>query len=433
MENNYCAFIAKIDKTVEIQGADKIQLGYVLGDPVVISKDMKEGDVGVLFPAETALSQPYLHNNNLYRNSEKNINPDASGFFEENGRVRAQPFLKVKSTAYFAPLDSLSFTGYDVSKLSVGDRFEELNKIDIAKKYINPRTLKARGNNATKARKVDETPFFKQHKDTNQFAYNMHQIEKGDIVSIQAKRHGTSMRCANTLVKIDLPKWKRMINKVIPVFPTEKWDYVVGTRRVVLKNIDKDKDGYHGSENFRFQILDDLKPHLSKGVTVYGEILGYVNGSPIMPPHDVTKLKDKQFTKKYGKSVGYSYGCLPEEYKYFIYRVTMTTPSGEEIDLTQPQLKKWCEERGISGTFDVVDPFVFDGDYDKLKELVTLLTEREDLLTEDYTSPTQISEGVIIRADKGNLTPVFLKSKSTAFKIMEGIAHELQSNMEDES
>jgi hypothetical protein len=59
------------------------------------------------------------------------------------------------------------------------------------------------------------------------------------------------------------------------------------------------------------------------------------------------------------------------------------------------------------------------------------LTERPDVLCEDYTDPSHINEGVIIRCDGGSTTPVFLKSKSFYFKVLEGIAQELEPDIED--
>lgn len=422
---NYCGIIAKVGKVEPITGAERIQVAYVMGEVVVVGKDVKVGDVGVFFPPDTQISEEYLSDNGLYRNSEKNKNPESKGFFEDNGRVRAQPFLGVKSSGYFADLSTLVFTGYDLSKLEVGMMFEDLNGVHIAKKYINPRTQKAQGNAKTKARKKMETPLFHEHVDTDQFKYHAERIPAGSVVSIQAKRHGTSGRASHTLVKRELPKWRQLINKILPVFQEEAWEYVTGTRRVVLKQQDSGKEGFHGDEGFRFEILEQLKPHLERGVTVYYEILGYANGKPIMPAHDITKLKDKNYTKKYGKEAQYTYGCTPDQYKFFIYRVSHTTLDGTEVDLTQQQLKHWCDVRGLESTHDIVEPFVYDGDVDKLRDLVEELTERPDVLTEDYTCPVQISEGVIVRVDNATLIPKFYKSKSFAFRLMEGIAHDV--------
>lgn len=45
----YKAIIAKIDKISAIQGADRIQTAYVLGEQVIVSKYWQPGEKGVYF------------------------------------------------------------------------------------------------------------------------------------------------------------------------------------------------------------------------------------------------------------------------------------------------------------------------------------------------------------------------------------------------
>ena len=47
---NNQAIIAKIDRVVEIPGANTIHVGVVLGESVIVSKEWDVGKVGVLFP-----------------------------------------------------------------------------------------------------------------------------------------------------------------------------------------------------------------------------------------------------------------------------------------------------------------------------------------------------------------------------------------------
>lgn len=426
--SNYVAIIARIDTTLPIDKADKIQIAKVLGESVVVSKDAKVGDVGVFFCAGTQLSNEYCHENNLFRDATKNYDTTQSGFFEATRRVRAQPFLKVKSEGYFAALESLSFAG-DVSKLKLGDKFEEFDGVKICNKYINEKALKALSIKGTRAVKKVAVPFFKEHVETSQFRHNTHQIEVGDLLSFQSKRHGTSGRYGYLSVEKNLPSWKKLINKILPVFKTAEYEYVVGTRRVILESATK--EGYHGTEGFRFEVLEQLKPYLTKGMTIYTEIVGYANTKPIMPAHSTKDLKNKEFSKKYGESVLYKYGCVEGTHAFHIYRITLTTEDGNVIDLTQPQLVKWCKDRGLDPAHDVAKSYLYDGNVEALISLVEGLTEREELLTEDYHDQSHPSEGVIVRVDRGTQTPLFLKSKSYVFKVMEGILSEKEVDIED--
>ena len=413
------AMVAKITEVIEIPGADKIHVAKVLGENVVVSKDWGVGFVGILFPVDVQLSHEMAHHNNLYRESSQNADTQRTGFFEGSRRVRAQPFLKVKSEGFFTDFNALAFTGVNLIDLKIGDSFDELNGVKLCQKYFNEKTL-ALKDAKPKAKKLNTTPFFDKHVDSEQFKHYAHMIQPGSLLSFHAKVHGTSARMAHTKVAIQLKPWQEFVNRFVPVFPTEKWDYVVGTRNVVIN--DGSKTGFHGSEQFRFDVLDMVKPYLEKGMSIYGEIAGYANGTPIMSKHNVAALKDKAFTKKYGKDdMVYNYGCKEHEFRFHIYRITYLNHEGQNIDFTQAQIDKWCHDRGLLGPLEVHPQMVYNGDVRTLQDLVSDLTERPELLTEDYIDPSHVSEGIIVRVDNGKMTPQFYKSKSYAFRVMEGL------------
>lgn len=411
------AIVAVITQVSPIPNADKIHVATVLGESVVVSKDWGVGHKGILFPVDVQLSHEFASNNNLYRDSEQNTDKNAKGFFESNRRVRAQPFLKVRSEGFFVGVDSLSYMG--VNDLEIGTTFDEINGNRVCQKYYNEKTLAQLTHNAKKPPKKSVTPFFEKHVDSEQFRHYAQNIPVGALLSFHHKVHGTSARMSKTRMAVELPTWKKVVNKLAPVFPDFKWDYVVGTRNVVLAT--GNKDGHHGSEQFRFDVMDTIKNHLVDGMTIYGEIAGFANQKAIMPAHNVEAIKDKEFTKKYGKEIVYSYGCKQHEYRFHVYRITYMTADGENVDFSQKQLEKWCDDRGITRTMDVHPQIVYDGDVEKLRKLVHELTERPDQLTEDVINPAQISEGIIIRVDNGKMKPDFYKSKSYAFRVMEGI------------
>lgn len=423
------AIVCKIEEVVEITGADRIQVAYVLGSSVVVNKSQKVGDVGVFFMPDLQLSVEHCSNNNLFRDSEHNLDKEQKGFFENNRKVRCQPFLKVRSEGFFSPLDCLDWTGYDISKLKVGDSFDELNGKQVCKKYFNEKTLKAMKGNK-KLKKKSSVPDFKEHTDTGQYFHNTIKIRKGDLISIQAKAHGTSFRSAHLPVEQKQGWFKKLLSKVFKVKPKYNYEYVTGSRRVILDT--PTKEGFHGAESFRFEVTEALKPHLEKGMTVYGEVVGYVNDKPIMSPHKTSALKDKKFKKRYGDIVEYSYGCTRDQYRFIVYRVTQAVGE-QQIDLSQSQLVRWCKDRGLEPAMDVCEPFIFDGNIKALNELVTDLTERPDVMTEDYRCHAHPSEGVIVRVDTGKFNPLFLKNKSYVFKVMEGIAKENGVDEEDAS
>ena len=416
---NHKAIIAKIDEVIEIPGADKIHLAIVLGERVVVSKDWGVGFIGVLFPVELQLSEEFCHHNNLNRDSALNADKEKKGFFEKNRRVRAQPFLKVKSEGFFAGIDCLAYTGVfeEDPMLLLGSSFDEINGHKICQKYVNEKTRLAAGNKNTKAAKVNFAPDFAKHVDSEQFRHNVHKIQAGSLISFHSKKHGTSFRVGRVHTNIELPKWKQFINKVLPIFPTQKMDYVVGTRNVVLKN--SEKEGFHGSEQFRFDVLEQLKPFLEDNMLIFGEIVGFVNGKPIMAPHSTSALKDKKALKQYGETMVYSYGCKEHEFKWFVYRIAYVV-NGEIKDFTQKQLEAWCVARNIQHTYDLHPQIIFDGNHRDLSDLVEKLSEREEFGGSDPLDPTHLHEGTIVRVDNGKAVPDFYKFKTYRFRVCEG-------------
>src|SRR4051794_34405064 len=87
---NYCAKVVQVGNVYPLAKCDNIAGTMIFGSQVIVSKDTKEGDIGLFFPVGTALSQEFISNNNLYRKAEYgNLDPEAKGgFFEQHGRVR---------------------------------------------------------------------------------------------------------------------------------------------------------------------------------------------------------------------------------------------------------------------------------------------------------------------------------------------------------
>ena len=461
--SSYEAIIAKIDRTEAIPGANKIQIGYVLGETVVVGKDTQAGEVGIFFPCDLQLSEDYCKFNNLYRDSAKNADDKQKGFFDDNRKVRAQKFMKVKSDGYFAPLDSLTYTGVKKDIFKIGDRITSLklhpnsDPVEICKRYVSPKNQAGSGGGGKRGKAKPQAPMFREHVDTEQFKYNIDRIPVGALISLHAKVHGTSARYSNTLVKRQLllmafqdgmirlkqikPFGKLLkrvpdsvfekIENVLGKLEWSKWELVAGTRRVLLQQHQRDKAGFNGPESFRFEWLDRLAPHISKGMTIYGEIAGWANGAPIMGKHSTAIVNDKAYTQKYGEEIIYKYGCVQGLSRFHIYRITVTTPDGFEVDLTDAQVHAWCESRGFLSPFVVHPPFIYDGNKEALLELITRLTERPEVLTEDYIDPSHVSEGIVIRIDYKNTVPKFLKNKSWVFKCLEGHFKEDNVDLED--
>lgn len=433
MNANYNAYIAKVVETKEIEGSDFIHAANVLGEWVIVGKDIKEGDIGVFFPVGSALSKEMCSENNLFRKGELNKDNTKTGFLENTGRITAMRLRGAISAGLFLPLESLSFCTKDFNKFKIGENFSKIGKHEICSRYNPPKT-KQQGTPKSSKKGKKSTKFladyFERHVDSKQAKMALQQIQTGSILYFHNKRHGTSSRVGKTKVKYNLPKWKQTINKILPFFKEEAYELVVGSRNVIVN--DKVNEGFYGSNDFRMKVAKELEPHLSNGMTIYSEICGYVDtGSSIMPNHNTKETKNKQMIKKYGKSIEYSYGCNPGQLVNFIYRITITTDDGLVMDMPQKVMEEWCKSRDLKCTYDVHEPIVFDGDYKALMKLVQDLTEREEFLGSDPEFPNQLAEGIIIREEGTKLIPNFYKSKNFYFRMLEG--HNVFADLEEES
>lgn len=436
--SNYEAIVAKITEVRPIPKADFIQSALVLGEWVIVNKCHGVGDVGLFFPVGSALSPEMCRHNNLFRDGSMNFDETKSGFLEKNGRITAMKMRGTLSTGLFLPMECLTWTG--ALPLSIGTKVGEINGHKICSRYNPPAPQNSQGGgNKTKTKGKTApkftAPYFEKHIDTNQFKYEVGKIQKGSTLYFHAKFHGTSQRQSMARVELNLPKWQKMVNMVAQkigineVFASVGYEMVLGSRNVLIN--DKNT-GFYGSHGFRYKAAETITPHLGKGITVYSELVGYTDGgASIMPRHDITKIGDKKMTKKYGENVGYAYGCVEGTLRNIVYRVTVTTDDGFTIDLPQKVMEAWCSQRGLEHTLEVHPPIVYDGDEDGLRELVDRLTERPDVMTECYDSPTQIGEGIIIREECGTLIPRFYKSKSFYFRLLEG--HNVEADLEERS
>lgn len=91
-------------------------------------------------------------------------------------------------------LDCFDYLNEEVPQ-EVGSQFYEIGDSEICRKYISPQT--ARRLNAQKSQKKKthiEVSNFSKHVDTEQFKCEIDKIEKGSLISIHSKKHGTSGR-----------------------------------------------------------------------------------------------------------------------------------------------------------------------------------------------------------------------------------------------
>lgn len=389
---SYSGIVTKI-KIRPHPNADKLAIGQCGAYQVVVSKDTPDLTMGVFFPVDGQLSPEFCKEHDLIARKDEQGNK-AGGYFSENRKVRCQKLRGEKSEGFWMPINCLNFTGDMIGYLKEGEEITTVNGIEICRKYLTPATLKAMGNKNTKPRR--QVIGFPKHFDTESFKKESWKIPPGVCLYVTEKLHGSSQRFAFAFNRevVDLPWYKRLINKILNVFPTEKSEYiwVNGTRNVVLETRQDPLQGYHGNEGFRFRMSDPVKGLLNKGEVIYGEIVGYTgNGeAPIM---GTLPVKDPEQQKKYGKTMTFSYGNEVGQCSFYVYRITHVNEDGVAVDLPHDAVVKRCETLGLKMVPLVIPPFIFDGNVKALEEKLSAIIENNPSTLDSK----HCMEGVVVR------------------------------------
>ena len=300
------------------------------------------------------------------------------------------------------------------------------------------------GGNHVRKRSDPISPLFQEHADTEQLAYNLSAFHAGDLVEVTLKMHGTSQRTGYLLVLQGYEYRNRMekrlyesrktlnvIRSKIKRTPIYDWGYVTGTRRVVLDTFDE--GGYYGNNAFREKHAKVFEGKLHKGETVYYEVVGFTDdGTPIMNPGNNSKLNDKEFTKQYGKTTTFSYGCAPDGKEHpksnlFVYRMTMTNEDGDVVEYPPDFMRYRCEQIGVKyvplmyrGL--IPEEEIFTGTSCELTNAGEWIKTKAEQYYDgpDPVGHTHVREGVVCRIVNRPKFAAY-KHKNFAFKALEGL------------
>lgn len=413
----YCAYVTTLKGLRKHSNADRLQCVEVFGQNVIVDLSYKDGQKVVFFPSDGQLSEEYAKDNNLVRMKDENGNNIGGYMDAEKRNVTAIRLRGEKLEGLVLPIESLS-KYVDVTKLKDGDQITVIGGHEICRKYI-PKSSR-RSNNSRKSsdkKKKDNSisyPFFEEHKDTAQLAYNMSAFKPGDTVYITRKLHGTSAR---TMKTIKVTKKNNVFRRFLHMKPKyeKEVSVVTGSRRVVLKNMNS-TDGYYSDNTFRKKYHDLLKDKLPEGFEIFYEIVGYVNETTlIMGTVSNSKVKDKEFKKKFGDTTVFSYGCKPGENEMYVYRMTATTADGTVVEIPWENIKVWCDKLGVKHVPEL-EKFIYTTPED-LKERVNKYL---DGMPVDEIGKTHIAEGVVVRIDNRDSFTAY-KDKVFEFKVCEGI------------
>jgi len=414
--SNYFGTVVKIRNVRPIQGADKIQIANVAFNDVIISKDVKVGDLMVYVQSGTQVCKELCYQANLYDDSDLNVD-NIKGYVDPKKRVIKAIKLKGEiSNGILIALDKFDWLYGE--EFNEGDMFTHIDGQEIFTKYVVKQAkVQGMSNKQKQIKKFDKIidKYFKFHEDTSNLRFNIHKINPDDIISIHYKKHGTSAVFANILVNKQLTWYERLLKKLGINIVDKQYDIIYSSRKVIKNG--STESGFYSTDVWG-EVYNEVKDRIPKGYTLYGEIIGYESsGSYIQKDYD--------------------YGCWKREKKFYVYRITNVNEEGLVIELTDEQIKDFCEHYG----FLYNDTYIY---YGRAKDLYKLSTRNVETwrehflrkLEEDYNekdcymcSNIVPEEGIILRKEKTFKYEAY-KLKSKRFLLGESDNIE-QVNIED--
>lgn len=444
---NYLAKVVRIErfKPHSDPQVTRLKCCVVDGFNIICGIDSNPG-LYIYFPTACCINPDFLRYANLYKHKELNSDPEQSGMFEDNGRVKAIRLRGELSEGFILPAATLE--NYIVSVTNVSCNVEEGMEFDcvehggksfwINKKYIPNRRGSSAGVSSTSRVKVPAgldkviESQFRFHYDTTLIKKCPHVLHPTDLISITEKVHGTSGISAYVLCNRPLD-WKQKIARFLTGETFAHYDYIYSSRTVIKNKYINPKvsDGFYGVDVWKY--ADDIvRPCLQKGMTVYYEIIGFLpNGAYIQK--------------------GYDYGCVQpepgdnyEHGRHFYvrpYRVTLTNQDGQIHEFSAREVQQWATSVGLwavdeyyYGYAGSLYPTIKADDDWSDNFLARLASDKKFYMESDSPSCNNKvpHEGVVIKVE--NMRSEAFKLKCFAFLDKEGKELDKgESNIEDEN
>ena len=457
----YCCSVVMVGELVPVENSDRLMQTRINGESIVVNKaDVKEGDVMLYVSNECQISGWFLGANNMYRHHTLNANmaeveerikadPDflktdeakaMVGYFEDNGRVR---MIKLRGCPSFGVLfkpESLEravppIAGCIDFEAAVGTDFDCIEcdtaitwggdkVLPFVRAYV-PKRTEPRQHGQKGVSRWDRLNRmvpgqFKLHYDTAPLKKHLMDFKPQTEITVSVKMHGTSFICGNLLTNIPLRffKIRRWLNEHLHTNIKEarqEYGMIVSSRKVIKNEWSNatHPEGYYGQDIWT-EYGNIIYPYLDKGITIYGEICGYLT--------DNAKMIQKD----------YDYGCKQGENVLMIYRATQHIDGvlkeysirevGHLTDVIKARMSD-AGDKNVGRIFNILNIVLYrgtvadligeDGDMrdfpDTLAERCQI--EKREPLCTGHKVPR---EGVVVRIE-GDEVPEAFKLKSLAF------------------
>lgn len=368
--SNHLATIARVGDVFPIEGADKIQRTVINGEDMVISKSIVPGTIVVYFPIKAAICEQFLSVNNLYEIGEwqKNANAETVGsliaksktlkddgkltdadalmaeakaqvgFFNKQGRVRPIKLKGVYSNGFIAGIDAMVKFDADLANEDwenlIGHQFNYVGDTELCWKYIPPvkeRPEHLGGNQKRWLKRMKKLKRFDRiipdtfefHYETLKLVEHIDRVNPDDIVTITVKNHGTSIILANIPVNRNLSVWEKVKKFIGFKVPTTEYGNVYSSRSVIKNQyINNNVQNFYEADVWGC-VNRDFARFIEKDMTVYGEVVGYVEGTSSMIQKD------------------HDYGCNVGEWKFMPYRISTRLADGKSFEWNVSDVLEW--------------------------------------------------------------------------------------------
>jgi len=430
---------------------ERLKCATVDGFTILVGINSEPG-LYVYFPAGCKINPQFLSYNNLFRHGELNANPQETGMFDDNGRVKAIKLQDVISEGFLLPAVMLSnfitsVTNKDI-EITDGTEFDAVLDGDkefwINKKYVVQENNQSQGSGSRPKKKAKGfnrviEDQFRFHYDTVIIKKCPYVITPDSLIHISTKVHGTSGISAYVLCKKQ-PRWTDKVCEFLAkIIKDVRWnptryDYLYASR-TVIKNPTYNPNvtpGFYG-----FDIWEEadkiVRPKLEKGMTAYYEILGYLPGNKF-----IQKGYDYGYVPDVSEKQPYQYG---RNFGIRIYRLTYTNVDGKVFEFSPREVQIWSKEHDLIPVTELYYGKARDL-YPDLDPDVHFSENFIDRLANDKAFNMECdspdcnnkvpNEGVVIKID--NMKPAAFKLK--CFKFLNKEQQQLdkgESNIEDEA
>ena len=412
---NYAATIIQEPKPHKLLNSDRLYGITVFGMTAVVNEAWqdKEGDLAVFFPAECQISDAFASYANLYRHSEKNLDPGEVGYLEDSRRVRALKLRGNVSNGLILPVYILEMFVGEAKCFAEGDTFDTIDGVEICRKYrVKEAPVKTprEGGKLVKAFKRVDEKMLPEHIETDQWLRNEGLVEDGDMMVVTQKLHGTSVRLANTIVKRKLTLLERIAKRLGAKVAETEFDYIAGSRKVIKDPKSTTQDHFYSTDLWTKK-LKEVQDLIPRNFILYGEMVGFTEGgTPIQK--------------------GHTYEAAPGESDLYVYRVAMVNDQGQLYDLSWDQVVQFCLARGLRYTPELWRGLKIDFELSDFEEKNFHAVESADRnmrrFGEYVEMPVKLSEGgagadegIVIRVDRGQPVPLLLKFKNPSHYLYE--------------